>query len=173
MNKERLEELLELSECDLDSIEEFELLSGRSRLQARVLVELCPLEPDSSEILKQIVLETAIQESIHHHREKFTKRFSMVLNKLHEKETELLKKLYVAVHFFGGNTMFAIYEQNDLDLVHVGIASLRKISLGGSDHYSLVILERLSVEVIKNVLAEWNRMKEIRKRLNGTIPPVR
>jgi len=69
--------------------------------------------------------------------------------------------------------MFAIYEQNDLDLVHVGIASLRKISLGGSDHYSLVILERLSVEVIKNVLAEWNRMKEIRKRLNGTIPPVR
>jgi len=85
MNKERLEELLELSECDLDSIEEFELLSGRSRLQARVLVELCPLEPDSSEILKQIVLETAIQESIHHHREKFTKRFSMVLNKLHEK----------------------------------------------------------------------------------------
>jgi len=62
--------------------------------------------------------------------------------------------------------MFAIDEQNDLDLVDVGIASLRKNPPGGSGQYSLVILEPLSVEVIKNVLAEWDPMKEIRERLN-------
>jgi len=170
-NRANLGRLVNLEGCDLNTIKGFELLlSGRSRFYASLLTELAELEPNGGNLTKQEVLTMAIQRSIANHRKKLVERFSMALRKTTWKEEELLKKLYVAVYFFGGNVTFVLEnEESEIDLVHIGLASLRQVNYEGVIETSASILEPLSVEVIKDVLSQWDPMAEIRQRLHRVI----
>ena len=153
-----LENLLELSDCDLKSIKEFNCLAGRPRFASRLVVEIIRVEAKCGKTeSKQNVLKIAIEATI----KAISERLKSTLEKFIEVASDgndshgwknTMDALFIGCQFFGGYV--SRYEVNDRErkLIDSGIARLSE-----NNKKSLVIDEPLAVEVVKSVLLLKNQ----------------
>ncbi|GBC02095.1 hypothetical protein RclHR1_04450003 [Rhizophagus clarus] len=165
------ERFLNLSDCNLEDIVEFENLAGRPHFVARLVLEIIHLEMERKDLSKQDVLESAVKKTIQVINRQLEFEFNDIIKNEKPYDNvdrhgweDVMETLFVDCWFFGG--YIPNHEINDRErhLVEAGIAHLLE-----NNKKSLAIDEPLSVNVVKKILLPMYKSpdKAILEKLAG------